>query len=409
MDTPQDGNGLPASLHDALSAHGPEPEQILEEFLSVRDSIELMALIRRAPIMLEDGFIESIEEWISQCEAEGEADLAEDLRERLEGLREIKQQVETREDAPPLVQALFAFLQAEDDAAATAIFEARREWLATEDAQQGLAHLEGGDPESQERIEARRHLLRRLWGSEGASDEGDEGSSPEDLTPLLMAFLNARSPEEIRAHLLDHPALLTEAVEPLLARILDYYSHDAEAQQLIRDKQALLKVCREQGVEVVFGILNTDTEMLARAEEFKQAFDYYVTLHQAANEFEGGASIATWQQVVTAGEDLLSPEYGDLPGVNFDALRANLAADYNRFGTAHDQAGEKVVALAAFERAIDLQPNFAMWHRNHASTLLDIGHLDAAATALAHARVLEPDAERLHALEERLAAARGAL
>ncbi len=51
-------------------------------------------------------------------------------------------------------------------------------------------------------------------------------------------------------------------------------------------------------------------------------------------------------------------------------------------------------------------PNFAMAHRNLAGTLIELGELVRAAEALAIARQLEPDAERLTELEAQLAAAR---
>ena len=63
----------------------------------------------------------------------------------------------------PLAQALMAFVQAPDDAAADAVFAAQREWLSPEEAQRSLEdHIRSNDPATQDHLAARRHLLRRL-------------------------------------------------------------------------------------------------------------------------------------------------------------------------------------------------------------------------------------------------------
>ncbi len=85
-----------------------------------------------------------------------------------------------------------------------------------------------------------------------------------------------------------------------------------------------------------------------------------------------------------------------------------MASACNSLGNARDEADDKPGALAAFERAIALQPGFAMWHRNRAGTLIELKRLDEAATAIETARRLEPDAPRLKELDEQLAKARNA-
>ncbi len=92
-------------------------------------------------------------------------------------------------------------------------------------------------------------------------------------------------------------------------------------------------------------------------------------------------------------------------GVNSEALHGDIADSYNHLGTSLD-ASDKAAALAAFERAIALQPGFAMWRRNRTGTLIELRRLDEAAEELARARTLEPDAARLTELEAQLAAAR---
>jgi tetratricopeptide (TPR) repeat protein len=114
--------------------------------------------------------------------------------------------------------------------------------------------------------------------------------------------------------------------------------------------------------------------------------------------------IAAWQRVVEAGEAVFMPPFTELP-IDWAALQADLANAYNTLGNAHDTAEDSEAALAAFDRAIALQPDFAMWHRNRAGTLIELGRLEEARGAIDQARALEPDAPRLQQLEEALAAA----
>ena len=116
--------------------------------------------------------------------------------------------------------------------------------------------------------------------------------------------------------------------------------------------------------------------------------------------------VAAWRAVVDLGERLLAMQSEAAALLDWDALRERVASNYNTLGNAHDSAGDATAALAAFERAIELQPDFAMWRRNQAGTLIELGRLDEAAAAIAAARGLEPDAPRLAQLEARLAAAR---
>lgn len=87
---------------------------------------------------------------------------------------------------------------------------------------------------------------------------------------------------------------------------------------------------------------------------------------------------------------------------------ADLAEEYNELGCALEEAKDLPGALAAFARAVELQPDFAMWRRNLTGVLIDLGRLEEAEAALAAVRALEPDAPRLAELEAQLAAARRA-
>ena len=100
------------------------------------------------------------------------------------------------------------------------------------------------------------------------------------------------------------------------------------------------------------------------------------------------------------GEALFAEEFQGLDGVDWDALKKDLANAYNSLGHAHDNAGNKNDALASYERAIALQPDFAMWHRNRAGTLIELNRCEDARLEIDRARELEPEAARLGDLEK---------
>ena len=143
-----------------LREHQEEVVQaMLLAFLRAPDFEALRALASQAPFILEDDFTEMVNEVIRQAEEAKETDFAESVRLRLTGLRQIKADMVL----PPLAQALLAFVQAPDDAAATAVFAAQRDLLSPEEAQRSLEdHVRSSDPIAQDHLAARRRLLRRL-------------------------------------------------------------------------------------------------------------------------------------------------------------------------------------------------------------------------------------------------------
>ena len=166
----RDTAGLPAALDRDpalraawiafLAEHQEEIVQAaLLAFLRAPDFDALQALAGQAPFILEDDFAETVNEVIRQAEEAAETDFAASVRLRLTGLRQIK----ADRALPPLAQALLAFVQAPDDAAAHAVFAAQRELLAPEEAQRSLEdHVRSSDPVAQDHLAARRRLLRRL-------------------------------------------------------------------------------------------------------------------------------------------------------------------------------------------------------------------------------------------------------
>jgi hypothetical protein len=127
---------------------------------------ELRQVADQWPLTLTDAFAEAVEHLAQQFSDAGQSEIADGLRQRLVGLAQLRVYRETWTETPQ-GKAIFAFLNAEDDAAALSIFHAHRDLLDHPEAQRTLDDvLHGGDPESQQRLERRRALLRYLRGEE---------------------------------------------------------------------------------------------------------------------------------------------------------------------------------------------------------------------------------------------------
>jgi len=138
--------------------------------------------------------------------------------------------------------------------------------------------------------------------------------------------------------------------------------------------------------------------------QFQGALGRYLEMRRAAAD--DNKSIAAWQAAVEAGEALLPLEREGLTGVNWDALRVDLAAAYTGFCIVYVAAGELEQSLAATDRAIALWPDVATWRCIRVSILIDLGRHAEAAEELERARALEPEAPRLAVLDAALARAR---
>ncbi len=129
---------------------------------------ELRQVADRWPLTLNDAFAEVVEHLAQQFADAGQPDVAEGLRQRLVALAQLRVYRETWTETPQ-GKAIFAFLNAEDDAAALSVFHAHRDLLDHPEAQRTLDEvLQGGDEESQRRLDKRRALLRYLRGEEHA-------------------------------------------------------------------------------------------------------------------------------------------------------------------------------------------------------------------------------------------------
>jgi len=243
-----------------------------------------------------------------------------------------------------------------------------------------------------------------LWNELGVGEPPewltaqDSATQKISLDPLYQ-FLNSRDLREMRELAEQHSWLTAQEIELLLDQIQDQVKDDEQAALMFAFKRALLAELRAKGIEQTFASLERAAQSSETIARFYAQLETYLETRQTAAQNEN--DVALWQQTVEAGDALLAEEFQALgDGMNWDALKEDLAGAYNSLGNAHDVAGNKKDALAAYERAIALQPAFAMWHRNRAGMLIELERCAEARAALDHARELEPDAARLPELEK---------
>jgi hypothetical protein len=210
---------------------------------------------------------------------------------------------------------------------------------------------------------------------------------PSLLSWLIQRLLAVSSGDELLAFWRELPV---ELEEPLAAA-----AEEAARQSGQAGDAALAQALRERAA----GLRAIRAAADAAQSKIQQAWQHYIELVEAAEA--SGNDIAAWRAAVEAGEALLAPEFTDTLGIG-DAVRAHVASTWNALGNALHNAGDKDAAIAAYDRAIALQPDKAMWRRNRVGTLIDLGRRAEAAEELARARALEPDAARLAELEARL-------
>ena len=297
---------------------------------------------------------------------------------REQGAAAVFAQLRTRLPDPDiqtqLIDPLFAFINARslDDLERCVAQHPR---LATEDVEpifEQLLTQYADNTNATDDLQRKRSLLRACREQGAAAVFAQLRPGLPDPTPQaqlidpLFAFINARSLDDLERCVAQHPRLATEEIEPIFVQLLEQHTDHPENVEQLTQRRALLRACREQGAVAVFGSL-----------VFSRRLAEYQAVKQTAVEGKT-ATAEQWQQAATQGEALLDPRFAELPHINRQALHADLAGTYNMLGNAveqHDQA----TALAAYERAIALQPEFAMWRRNRAGTLIKLGRLAEAA------------------------------
>lgn len=144
---------------------------LVAAFVAVEDDEQMMAFWRGVPAELEEPLMEAVAALIAHAGQAGDAAMVDHLRPRLERFRQIHEAsqlaaAQQTAEQPPVVRAVIAFVQAEDDAAAEAFFAQQRALLQPYEAQQCLdEQVTSDDPATLQRISDRRALLRRLRGA----------------------------------------------------------------------------------------------------------------------------------------------------------------------------------------------------------------------------------------------------
>lgn len=152
---------------------------LIAAFAAVENSEQMAAFWQSVPAGLEEPLMEAVAEIIAEAEQAGDAETVEHLRPRLEGFRQIHKASEQAAEQPPVVQAVIAFVQAEDDDAAEALFAQQRLLLQPYEAQRLLdEQVSSDDPATLQRIAERRALLRRLRGAAPAASPPAAPRSP---------------------------------------------------------------------------------------------------------------------------------------------------------------------------------------------------------------------------------------
>ncbi len=196
----RDASGVDQASMDALLARDPGLRVevqvaiqtfVLDRFAAIPDSNALLDWADRFPFMLEAGFSEAVEERLLEAEKAGHTDLIAALRQRLEGLDSLRAQAEGRYgemDAPPVVQALMAFLAADDEEAARQVFARYHDLLDSDEAAQVLGYQFGSDdPAAWKTIQARTQLLQTLRRDAArAAADADAGPPPSRVSLLAQ-------------------------------------------------------------------------------------------------------------------------------------------------------------------------------------------------------------------------------
>lgn len=218
-----------------LSENGSEiqriAQQALEQFAAVHDSNELIALAERIPFVLEESFDEAVQQTIVEAEQFGDTELAEGLRARLQGLRQIRAQVQVA--LPQMLQAFASVANAGEMLELSQRAPTILDETFIDAVKQTISELEqSGQSVAAEGLRARLEGLYQV-----RQQRELERGSP--LVQALLAFLNAHNDEEARQVYAAHTELLASAEAlPMLDQV--FHGADTESNARIGERRTLL-------------------------------------------------------------------------------------------------------------------------------------------------------------------------
>jgi Flp pilus assembly protein TadD len=188
------------------------------------------------------------------------------------------------------------------------------------------------------------------------------------------------------------------AVEQMIAR-----AQQAGNAAAIEHLQSRLDVFRQ--VQQAMAAANASS---AEDEHNRTAFEsllqQYTATWYASDRKHPDAAV--WQAITAMGKELLAYEAKGLPNAgSWELLHQQIAGDYNLLGYAHFLQDDLAAALAAFERAVAIEPGNASLRCNVAETLIRLGRLEEAQAVVAEARALDANATGLAEVTALLATA----
>ena len=237
-----DGEALPpivTAIQALLAAHGPT---------------ELQHALRRHPILLDPQAVAILRELAHEAFKQGEAEAGGGFSRAADILNEVRSanpEILLRAPAErpgdgarpapsvedPFDELAFALLRSHTGEMLAATVDAYPQLLAAGMDDELAAWAERARAEGKPRIadgmDERRAALR-------AMREQYEVDRP--VFDAVQALLGAETPEELEAVLVEHDALFTDAVDPILERLSDSAAPDLAG--LIRERQALLRRVR---------------------------------------------------------------------------------------------------------------------------------------------------------------------
>jgi excinuclease UvrABC nuclease subunit len=212
-------------------------ERTLRVLAELPNQQALLELAAQAPFVLEEAFLQRVEQRMDQASGEGDADLAGRLRARLEGLRLIQSNVQIT-----LPQTLEAFAAVRDAGELLALAQ-RAPYVLEESFAAAVEHMiaeleQAGSLQDAGALRMRLAALRELAEQRAAAD-----ASP--LMQALIAFLNAHDSASARAQFVLQRELLDSDDAQILLESA-FAGGDAESDQRIAERAQLLRLLRSE-------------------------------------------------------------------------------------------------------------------------------------------------------------------
>lgn len=247
---------------------------LLGSFAAVANPEELAAFWQHVPLELEDPFIAIVEQQIAQDEEEGDNEVANGLRQRLEGLRQF--QAQQREKTAQIQGALTALADVENNQQLLELWQGIP--LELEDAFLNIvaSRAEGaaqaGNDELAARLGAQLATLREVQAAQ--RQQSDQPQShlaqsdlPDDLKTRLTA-VGVTDEESLQRAMAADPELERDLLAALAERHMQQLLNDFVA---VPDFEALVQFWRQVPSEQEEAFIAIVEAQIAGAEQENQS------------------------------------------------------------------------------------------------------------------------------------------